>query len=77
MRHDLIDEYRFLQAGLVDQIRIGIVPLLLSEGLRFFGHIGREPIELERMRILNSPKVIASTGEVTKTSWTHARSIFV
>jgi dihydrofolate reductase len=44
-----------LQAGLVDQIQIGIVPILLGEGLRFFEHLGSEPIELERMRIIESP----------------------
>ena len=44
-----------IQAGLVDQIQIGIVPILLGEGLRFFEHLGSEPIELERMRILESP----------------------
>ena len=44
-----------LQAGLVDKIHIGIVPILLGEGLRFFEHLGSEQIELERMRILESP----------------------
>jgi dihydrofolate reductase len=44
-----------IQAGLVDQIQIGIVPILLGEGLRFFEHLGSEQIELERMRILESP----------------------
>jgi len=44
-----------LQAGLVDQIHIGIVPILLGKGLRFFEHLGSEQIELERMRIIESP----------------------
>jgi dihydrofolate reductase len=43
-----------IRAGLVDQIQIGIVPILLGEGLRFFEHIGRQ-IELERMTVIESP----------------------
>src|SRR5438876_9182054 len=37
-----------LRAGLVDEIHIGIVPVLFGEGLRFFEHLGSEQIELER-----------------------------
>ena len=44
-----------LKAGLLDEIQIGIVPVLLGEGLRLFEHIGTEHIELERMRVLESP----------------------
>lgn len=44
-----------LRAGLVDELQIGIIPVLLGEGLRFFEHLGSEPIELESMRILGSP----------------------
>jgi dihydrofolate reductase len=44
-----------IQAGLVDQIQVGIVPILLGEGLRFFEHLGGEQIELERTRIIESP----------------------
>lgn len=32
----------FIQAGLVDEIRISILPILLGEGLPFFDQIGRE-----------------------------------
>jgi dihydrofolate reductase len=44
-----------LRAGLVDELEIGIVPVLLGEGLRFFEHLGDEQIELERIRVLESP----------------------
>jgi dihydrofolate reductase len=44
-----------IRAGLVDQIQIGIVPILLGEGLRFFEHLGREQIELESMKVIESP----------------------
>ena len=44
-----------LQKGLVDEIIIGIVPILLGEGLRFFAHLGIEPVELEKIKVIESP----------------------
>ena len=44
-----------MRARLVDELRIGIVPVLLGEGLRFFEHLSNEQIELERTKILESP----------------------
>lgn len=44
-----------IRAGLADELSIGIVPVLLGEGLRFFEHLGDEPIELERTEIIESP----------------------
>lgn len=44
-----------IRAGLVDELRIGIVPVLLGEGLRFFEHLSSEQIELEKTKILESP----------------------
>jgi dihydrofolate reductase len=44
-----------LRAGLVDEIHIGIVPVLLGEGLRFFEPRANEQIELERTRVFESP----------------------
>ena len=44
-----------LRAGLVDEIHIGIVPILLGEGLRFFEPGGNEQMELERTRVFESP----------------------
>src|SRR4051794_4652697 len=37
-----------LRAGLVDEIHMGIIPILLGEGLRFFEPLDNEQIELER-----------------------------
>jgi dihydrofolate reductase len=45
-----------LNAGLVDEIEVGIVPILLGSGLRMFENIDTEPIELERTKIMESPK---------------------
>jgi len=44
-----------LRAGLVDEIHIGIVPVLLGEGLRFCAPAGLEEMELERTRVFESP----------------------
>ncbi len=44
-----------IQAGLVDEIQIGIMPLLLGKGLRFFEHLGAEHIELEKIKVIESP----------------------
>jgi dihydrofolate reductase len=44
-----------LRAGLVDEIHIGIVPVLLGEGLRFFEPRAHEQMELERTRVFESP----------------------
>lgn len=44
-----------LRAGLVDEIHLGIVPVLLEEGLRFFAPAGQEQLTLERTRIFESP----------------------
>ena len=44
-----------LRAGLVDEIHIGIVPILLGEGLRFFEPRANEQMELERTRVFESP----------------------
>ncbi len=44
-----------MRAGLVDEIHIGIVPVLLGEGLRFFAPLENEQIKLERIRIFESP----------------------
>lgn len=44
-----------INARLFDEIHIGIVPILLGGGLRFFDNISIEPTELEKIDILESP----------------------
>jgi dihydrofolate reductase len=44
-----------IRARLCDEIQIGIIPVLLGDGLRFFEYPGGEPIELERIRVIESP----------------------
>ena len=44
-----------MRAGLVDEIHIGIVPILLGAGLRFFEPLDNEQMKLERTRVFASP----------------------
>ncbi|HSJ87082.1 MAG TPA: dihydrofolate reductase family protein [Anaerolineales bacterium] len=47
-----------INAGLFDELEIGIVPILLGGGLRFFDNISLDHMELEKTRILESPSRI-------------------
>jgi dihydrofolate reductase len=46
---------QFLQAGLIDEVQIHLVPVLLGEGIRLFDY--GAPMELEQTRVLESPGV--------------------
>ena len=46
-----------IQAGLLDEMRIHVAHVLLSEGIRLFDHLGSESIELERTKVIDSPGV--------------------
>lgn len=43
-----------MKAGLVDELQIGIFPILLGDGLRMFDEIGSEPTRLEKLRVMES-----------------------
>jgi dihydrofolate reductase len=46
---------QYLRAGLLDEIQIHLVPVLLGEGVRLFDDPGRERIELQRTRTIETP----------------------
>jgi dihydrofolate reductase len=48
---------QFLQAGLVDEMQIHVVPLLLGGGVRLFDDLGDQQLELETTRVIDSPGV--------------------
>jgi dihydrofolate reductase len=50
--HGVGTAQRCLQAGLLDEIQIHLVPVLLGEGRRLFEHLGAEHIELETIRVV-------------------------
>ena len=46
-----------VEAGLLDEIHIDLVPVLLGAGTRLFDHLGTEPIDLECARVIEAPGV--------------------
>lgn len=45
-----------LNAGLLDEIVVNLVPVLLGEGIRFFDNLANAPVQLE------GPRIIEGTG---------------
>jgi len=50
--HGVGTAQRCLQAGLLDEIQIHLVPVLLGEGRRLFEHLGADHIELETVQVV-------------------------
>jgi len=48
---------QFIKAGLLDELQLHLVPVLLGDGIRLFGRMGPEPIELDCMRVVEAPGV--------------------
>ena len=46
-----------LNAGLMNEIHIDVAPLLLGNGVRLFDHLNIEPVELDRIRVVEAPGV--------------------
>jgi dihydrofolate reductase len=44
-----------VRAGLVDEIRLPLVPVLFGAGIRLFDDLGTEHIELESVEVVASP----------------------
>src|ERR671928_1290931 len=53
-----------IEAGLLDEVHVDLVPVLLGGGVRLFDHLGTEPIELERTRVIEAPDVTHLTFRV-------------
>ena len=48
---------QYLNAGLIDEMEIHIVPLLLGYGARLFDNTGGRQVGYECIRVINSPSV--------------------
>jgi dihydrofolate reductase len=46
-----------LKAGLLEEIRIHLAPILLGDGIRLFDNLGGEPIELGTPKVVPTPAV--------------------
>jgi dihydrofolate reductase len=55
-----------LEAGLLDEVHVDIVPVLLGGGVRLFDNLGPEHIELEKTEIIEAPDVTHMTFRVVK-----------
>jgi dihydrofolate reductase len=55
-----------IEAGLLNEIQIHLVPVLLNDGVRLFDHPGAEPIDLESMRVVETPGVTHLRFRVVK-----------
>jgi dihydrofolate reductase len=43
--------------GLLDEIRIDLVPVFLGEGVRYFEHINNDKADLERVQVVEGEGV--------------------
>ena len=48
---------QFVNAGLLDELQLHLVPVLLGGGIRLFDQLGPEPVELESMQVIDAPGV--------------------
>ncbi len=48
---------QFIEAGLLDEVQVHIVPVLLGTGIRLFDRIDAGKVELESVRVIESPTV--------------------
>jgi len=55
-----------LDAGLIDEIHVDVVPLLLGSGVRLFDHLHSGPIKLESIQVISAPGVTHLGFRVTK-----------
>jgi dihydrofolate reductase len=55
-----------LNAGLMDEIHVDVVPLLLGKGVRLFDHLNLAPIGLECMSVVEAPGVTHLSFRVVK-----------
>jgi dihydrofolate reductase len=56
---------QFLEAGLVDELRIHLVPVLLGGGARLLDRVGADDVELETKRVLEDGGVTHLTFAVS------------
>jgi dihydrofolate reductase len=55
-----------LKAGLVDEVRLHVVPVLFGGGVRLLDGLGSEDIDLEKVSVVDSPSVTHLTFRVAK-----------
>ena len=59
---------QYLEAGLLDELQIHLVPQLLGGGVRLFDHLSAERVELESTRVIHAPAVTHLRYRVVRTN---------
>jgi dihydrofolate reductase len=61
---DTLDQ--FLRAGFVDEMQIHLAPVILGGGVRLFEGVGAGGLNLEKIRVIDSPEVTHMAFRVVK-----------
>lgn len=48
---------QYLKVGMLDEIQLHLIPIVLGSGTRLFDNLDTEPMELERMSVIETPDV--------------------
>jgi dihydrofolate reductase len=57
---------QFVKAGLVDEVQFHLAPVILGRGVRLFENVGEEGLDLEKIRLLDSPGVTHISFRIAK-----------
>jgi dihydrofolate reductase len=57
---------QYLAAGLVDELRLNVVPVVLGEGTRLFDNIAGADINLQSVQVVEAPGVTHLTYRVVR-----------
>jgi dihydrofolate reductase len=57
---------QFVKAGLVDEVQFHLAPVILGRGVRLFENVGEEGLDLEKIRLVDSPGVTHVSFRIAK-----------
>jgi len=57
---------QFAKAGLVDEVQFHLAPVILGRGVKLFETVGEEGLDLEKVRLVDSPGVTHISFRVAK-----------
>jgi dihydrofolate reductase len=55
---------QYLSAGMLDRIRVTVIPVLLGDGVRFFGGLAKAPVHLHPVSVIEDSHVTRLTYRV-------------